>query len=481
MVTVVRRNQSLLELFGHPEVSSGDPCRVSCYNFVVAFDDGNMLVYNTLCNAFAIVDNKTWDSLASGSFAGITKDDFDNLVNSGILVPESFDEHRTYLERFEFLQHLSQLNSGVVRYNIYTTTYCNARCPYCFESGIPRKHMDVSTADKVASYIKSSYSRTADEIYLRWFGGEPLVNTRIISHICKQVKEIGIPFYSTTSTNGLLLDKDLIKIAMSEWNLKKVRFSFDGLGDVHNKRKNFIGFKGDPFGVTLNNMDSAILAGLRVVVRLTLDLANSASLSDLATMLISRYNGCKNVALYSKCIFSEVSQDKYKSNSKDVAALLEANASLTEFLINSGMYDYERLAPAGLRTYFCAANDPYKVVISPSGELCSCECNCVKSECWGDVVHGVTNNACYEKWHCAPKIDGKCKDCPLLPVCTPYASICPSDYFSCHDRFETTMRLFMIENYRRHKNGLPLLLDSETFASYRLLTTSDIHGKEVIT
>ena len=284
MVKVVRYSQSLAELFGHPEVGSGVPCRTSCYDFVVPSDDGNTLVYNTLRNAFAIFDNETWGALALGSIAGIPKNDLDSLVSSGILVHETFDEHKAYLERFGFLQQLSQLNSGVVRYNIYTTTHCNARCPYCFESGIPREHMDANTADKVVSYIKSTYSRTSDEIYFRWFGGEPLVNARIISHICNQVNEAGIPFYSTTSTNGLLLDKELIKMARSVWNLKKVRFSFDGLGDVHNKRKNFIGFKGNPFEVTLKNMDCAISSGLRVVVRLTLDLANSSSLFDLATI-----------------------------------------------------------------------------------------------------------------------------------------------------------------------------------------------------
>lgn len=465
MVDIINCNQALFELFGRRQTTDGDSFRISRFSFPIKNDDQIVLVYNTLHNSFAAVDTTTWTCLASGVFAKVKSSDVGLLLDCGILVPVSLDEHKDYIERFAFLQDLSRLHPGIVRYNIYTTTHCNARCPYCFENGIARKHMDAEVADKVVSYIESTYSRTSDEVYFRWFGGEPLVNSRIITYICNRVKAKGIPFYSTTSTNGLLLNPGLIETAKTVWNLRKVRFSFDGLGEVHNKRKNFIGFTGNPFEVTLNNLDYAVRAGLRVVVRLTLDINNATSLFDLAELLISRYGG-KNLALYSKCIFSEVSEARYKADPVAVADVLKANAKLTDYILRNGMYDYERLAPSGLRTYFCAANDPHKVVISPDGNLCSCECNCVETEYWGNVFDGITDAECYEKWHRVPPVEQKCLSCPLLPVCTPFIRTCPADYFSCHDRFETTMRLFMLENYRRHRNGLPLLPDSESFVRF---------------
>ena len=468
MIEVIKYNHILDAFIDYQNQIVDCQYKISKYNYLVQTSEQKYLVYNTLHNAFAVIDEDTWHLLCTSTFDKVTKKDLDLLVKHGILVPESLNEYKDYLELFEFLQRLSRLKTGIFRYNIYTTTYCNARCPYCFEKGILQENMDASIADKVVAFIESTYSKTSDEIYFRWFGGEPLINANIITYISKQIKEKKIPFFSTISTNGLLFNDELISIAKSIWNLNKVRFSFDGMEEVHNRRKNYVVSNGNPFKITLNNLDSAVKAGLRVVVRLTLDTTNAYSLFDLANLLISRYGGNNNITIYSKCIFSEVSKEKFKFNPKSVEETLKLNANLTNFLLESEMYDYERLAPIGLRTYYCAANDPHKVVISPRGNLCSCECNCVKTEYWGDVVDKISNRSCYDKWHIVPKVDFKCQTCPLLPVCTPFQSICPSDYFSCHDRFETTMRLFMLENYKRYKNGKPLLKDSENFYEFSL-------------
>ena len=331
-----------------------------------------------------------------------------------------------------------------------------------------KEHMSLATADKVAEFVAKTYSHESDEIYFRWFGGEPLVNTKVITRICEYARARGISYFSSTSTNGLLLNEEMLELGRKVWNLKKVRFSLDGMGEVHNSRKRFVGYRGNPFDETMGNVDRAIKSGMQVVVRLTIDLNNADSISDLAEMLINRYAGVSNLKLYSKCIFSEVSIDKYKREPDAVKELLKINSELTERVMATGLYDCERLAPAGLRTYYCAANDPHKVVISPTGALCSCECNCVHTEFWGDVINGITDTKRYEKWHSVATVrKSECTKCSMLPVCTPFVDICPSDYFSCHDRFFTTMRLFMRENYRRFLVGRPLLPDSDTFDKFK--------------
>ena len=40
----------------------------------------------------------------------------------------------------------------------------------------------------------------------------------------------------------------------------------------------------------------------------------------------------------------------------------------------------------------------------------------------------------------------------MLPLCTPF-SICPLSFIQCQYRFENTLRLNMIERYKRWKNG----------------------------
>ena len=92
------------------------------------------------------------------------------------------------------------------KFIIFTTTKCNAHCTYCYEEGIMAMTMIRKTAEDVAEYIMS-HSNRDNEVRIRWFGGEPLMNTEAIRTIADRLNEEGVDFTSEIFTNGDLLPK----------------------------------------------------------------------------------------------------------------------------------------------------------------------------------------------------------------------------------------------------------------------------------
>lgn len=82
---------------------------------------------------------------------------------------------------------------------------------------------------------------------------------------------------------------------------QKVRLSFDGLKEEHNRRKNYPSIP-DAYTVTLENVDKLIAIGVETSIRLTFDENNLNDIFKVAEMLIKRYKDNKLVKVYSRCI-----------------------------------------------------------------------------------------------------------------------------------------------------------------------------------
>ena len=62
---------------------------------------------------------------------------------------------------------------GIENYTILTTTNCNARCFYCYESNLPHINMEETTAKRLVEYMIEN--KESNTLRRHWFGGEPLV------------------------------------------------------------------------------------------------------------------------------------------------------------------------------------------------------------------------------------------------------------------------------------------------------------------
>lgn len=97
--------------------------------------------------------------------------------------------------------------------NIVMTYDCNCECTYCFEKIDSAKinyNHDISELDKIIQYInKISYNK---DLYINYFGGEPLLNYPDIFYIHDNLQG-NKKLFENITTNGTMISKDLSKIS----------------------------------------------------------------------------------------------------------------------------------------------------------------------------------------------------------------------------------------------------------------------------
>lgn len=124
---------------------------------------------------------------------------------------------------------------------------CNLNCSYCFASQ-GKYHgekalMSFEVGKRAIDFlIENSGSRTNLEV--DFFGGEPLMNWDVVKKIVEYArsveKDAGKNFRFTLTTNGMLLDDEVIEYANRE--MHNVVLSLDGRPEVHDRfRKTYTG------------------------------------------------------------------------------------------------------------------------------------------------------------------------------------------------------------------------------------------------
>ncbi len=416
--------------------------KFSPYIYKVEADDGSIIVCNTFTRFVCALNQDIAKHIEPDGYPSkfwldsLSQKHLEEFVKNRILIDASADELKTYLETYTLFDSILNNNTSLDRYNILTSTGCNARCYYCFEDGYyPRvEHMSMETADKVADYILRSHD-PSKKIYLRWFGGEPLVNIRAIDRISAILNKNNVDYFSTMSTNGLLCNSGVVEKAKTLWRMSKVRITLDGWGEEHDTRKRFVSTK-DGFSIIMRNIDYIVKSGMIMIVRLSVDRNNHDSLMKLTEYFIDKYSGCDNFKMYAHCLHDDVTETSFKEHPEVFSAVNDSCDRLTKRIMEAKMYDYERLQPDGFRMYLCAAQEPTKISITPSGKICKCECLSNDEVSWGTVDGEMLDEKIFNYWHKGfNECREKCKGCFMLPLCTPF-SICPLRHLHCKSRFE---------------------------------------------
>ena len=99
---------------------------------------------------------------------------------------------------------------------------------------------------------------------------------------------------------------------------------------------------------------------------------------------------------------------------------------------------------AFLRTfkiYHCMADHQSKsIAIAPDGRLYPC-LHCDPGTSYGDIFHGITRPDILQGYLEVGEVSKKCRDCPLLPECTPFSK-CPNTNYYCKEiRMDSMQRL----------------------------------------
>ena len=141
----------------------------------------------------------------------------------------------------EMAGQLKRKTAGVVKaLCLHVAHSCNLNCAYCFASQGKyhgeRALMSFEVGKRALDFlVENSGSRRNLEV--DFFGGEPLMNFQVVKDLVAYArsieKERGKNFRFTLTTNGMLIDDDVIDFANRECS--NVVLSLDGRKEVHDR------------------------------------------------------------------------------------------------------------------------------------------------------------------------------------------------------------------------------------------------------
>ena len=126
---------------------------------------------------------------------------------------------------------------------------CNLACQYCFaEEGEyhgRRALMSFEVGKKALDFLVANSGNRVN-LEVDFFGGEPLMNWQVVKDLVAYGRSLEAPnhkkFRFTLTTNGVLLNDDIIEFANKE--MANIVLSIDGRQEVHDKMRPFRGGQG---------------------------------------------------------------------------------------------------------------------------------------------------------------------------------------------------------------------------------------------
>ncbi len=326
---------------------------------------------------------------------------------------------------------LKRRTSGVVKaLCLHIAHSCNLNCSYCFASQGKyhgeRALMSFDVGKQALDFlVENSGSRRNLEV--DFFGGEPLMNFTVVKQLVEYArsieKEKGKNFRFTLTTNGVLVDDDVIEFSNRE--MSNVVLSLDGRKDVHDRfRVDYQGRGSWDYIVPKFQKFVEARGNKNYYMRGTFTHHNPDFLEDIKTML--------------DLGFTELSMEPVVCAQNDPSALTEDDKQVV-------MEQYEKLAELMLErhrkgapfTFYhymidlkggpciykrvsgCGSGTEY-MAVTPWGDLYPCH-QFVGDEKYklGNVFDGVSNIAVQEEFlECNVYTRPECNDCWAKLYCS---------------------------------------------------------------
>lgn len=161
-------------------------------------------------------------------------EDIEQLAKEGSLFTKDVYE--------EYIKEFKQRSTVVKALCLHIAHDCNLACKYCFaEEGEYKGHRELMTYEvgKQAIDFLIANSGNRKNLEVDFFGGEPLMNFQVVKDIVKYGRELETlhnkKFRFTLTTNGVLLDDDIMEFANKE--MSNVVLSIDGRKDVNDNMR----------------------------------------------------------------------------------------------------------------------------------------------------------------------------------------------------------------------------------------------------
>ena len=374
-----------------------------------------------------------------------------NFIRGGYILQEGVDE-RGFIEK-QYNQRRN--NSRSLNLTILPTISCNFGCDYCTQ-GLDKPHIKMSpeVQDAIINTIKAK-APNLSYLSVTWFGGEPLLQPKIITSLSDRILEIceqhNITYSALMVSNGWFLTSEIAQ-QLHDRKVKSIQVTLDGSGEFHDQRRHLLG--GNPtFERLIKNVRAVVEnTPMRITIRVNIDERNRVGIYKLMDRLIDEgLNGRRNLGIY----FAPV-----ESRTQECHGVCESTMKKKEygdFEVELQRYAYEnKLTSLPAMPSFhglCCALKAENMVILPDGDL---------HKCWDTVgephrkvgtifdLDKFATNPLHQEWiNWSPFKEKTCSTCKLLPTCTgacaqkylypenikgEAALPCPSWKYSFHER-----------------------------------------------
>lgn len=401
---IIHKPANLVEnILGKQTINNSLKYRPLLYLIQQPVDEG-MLIYNVMTKCMILLSQNELEHYNEIEF----------LKENWFFVPEFNDDKKNCLQLRNLANILYNTNNAINHYCIFTTTDCNARCFYCYEQGTPRISMNLSTADKIVNFIIKNHKSEA--VKIRWFGGEPLYNLKVIDYITAKLKDNRIKFSSSMVSNGYLFDSSVLEKAISNWNLKVVQITLDGTEKKYNKSKHFIYKNINAFEVVVNNIKKISEAGIVVQIRLNIDKYNISDMHNLVDYLCELFSGNNYIKIYTAKLFENVEHGAVIRTDEERKLLFKQAEILEEKIAKFGLSFCDFNIADTITFNSCMADNKASLIVLPSGKLGKCEHFQTQDFC-GDLDRGIIYVENCEKFTQEIPHSDKCDSCAFFPDC----------------------------------------------------------------
>ncbi len=362
-------------------------------------------------------------------FSGLTRqdaydclDDIEELKRQGKLFAE---------DKFKpDIQALAKRKPSIKALCLHVAHTCNLNCEYCFAAQGKyhgeRALMSFETGKRALDFlIEQSAGRHNLEV--DFFGGEPLMNfevvKRLVAYAREREKECGKRFRFTLTTNGMLIDDEVIDFANRE--MDNVVLSLDGRKEVNDRFRKTVGGVGS-FDVIVPKFKKLVEArgGEHYYIRGTFTHFNPDFTNDIQTMLDLGFSelSMEPVVCPPSDPYALTERDKQivlEQYEKLAFMMLEAEKEGKPFTFYHYMLDLEHGPCVYKRVSGCGSGTEY-LAVTPTGELYPChQFVGNKDFLMGDLEHGVTREDIREGFKKLNAYSRKeCEDCWARLYCS---------------------------------------------------------------
>ena len=349
--------------------------------------------------------------------------DIEDLKKNGkLFTPDTFEDMAgTFKER----------SGNVVKaLCLHVAHTCNLNCSYCFASQGKyhgdRALMSFEVGKQALDFLVEN-SGTRTNLEVDFFGGEPLMNFNVVKQIVAYARSIEKEkhknFRFTLTTNGMLIDDDVIEFANKE--MSNVVLSLDGRKEIHDRLR--VDYAGNGSYDTIVPKFQKLVAsrgGKNYYMRGTFTHANPDFTKDVFHMADLGFTelsmepvvGAPDDPASLTPEDIEIVKEQYEILAKDMLRREKEGKPITFYHymldLTEGPCIYKRISGCGSGTEYMA--------VTPWGDLYPCH-QFVGEEAYklGNIWDGVTNDSLRDEFRsCNAYARKECKDCWAKLYCS---------------------------------------------------------------